>query len=54
MWFSLFAVFAAIRIWFRADLRRITKIKFLFVAVAVSFLSWFAIHWNIIGPAHRI
>ena len=54
MVFSLFAVFAAIRIWFRADLRRITKIKFLFVAVAVSFLSWFAIHWNIIGPAHRI
>jgi CubicO group peptidase (beta-lactamase class C family) len=52
--FSLFAVFAAIRIWFRTDLRWITKIKFSFVGLAVSLLSWFAIHWNLIGPAHRI
>jgi len=52
--FSLFAVVAGIRIWRRADPRWITRIKFSLVAVAVSLLSWYAIHWNLIGPAHRI
>jgi CubicO group peptidase (beta-lactamase class C family) len=52
--FSLFAVISAIRVWGRANLRWITKVKFLLVAVSVVLLSWFAMHWNLIGPAHRI
>ncbi|HWA94075.1 MAG TPA: serine hydrolase [Terracidiphilus sp.] len=52
--FSLFAVFAAIRIALRSDLRWITKLKFSLVALACIVLSWFAMHWHIIGPVHRI
>jgi CubicO group peptidase (beta-lactamase class C family) len=52
--FSLFAVITGIRIWTRANLRWITKVKFSLVALALVVMSWFAIHWNIIGPAHRI
>lgn len=52
--FSLFAVLAAIRIWFNEDLRRITKIKFSLVGLACVTLSLFAVHWHLIGPAHRI
>ncbi len=51
---SVLAVFAGIRIWWKPDLRRITKTKFALVGLACAFLSWFAIHWNLIGPAHRI
>jgi CubicO group peptidase (beta-lactamase class C family) len=51
---SLIAVLAAIRIWFREDLRRITKVKFSLVGVACVVLSLLAVHWNLIGPAHRI
>ncbi len=51
---SLLAVLAAIRIWRKADLRRITKTKFALVGLACAILSWFAIHWNLLGPAHRI
>ena len=51
---SFFAVFAAIRIWFRDDLRWITKVKFNFVGLACLFLSWFAFFYRLIGPAHRI
>ncbi len=36
------------------NLRKITKVKFSLVALACLFLSWFAIHWNIIGPATRL
>lgn len=50
---STLAVIAGIRSWSR-DLRVITKLKFSFVALACAFLSWFAIHWHIIGPTHRI
>ncbi|HEY6129657.1 MAG TPA: serine hydrolase domain-containing protein [Candidatus Acidoferrum sp.] len=51
--FSILAIFSGLLAWPRADLRKITKIKFSLVALACLFLSWFAIHWNIIGPAAR-
>jgi CubicO group peptidase (beta-lactamase class C family) len=47
---SLFAVISAIRIWFKSDLRAITKVKYSFVGLACVVLSWFAIHWHLIGP----
>jgi len=52
--FSVFAIISGIRVWRRQDLRRITKVKFSLVALACLILSWFAIHWNIIGPVKRI
>ena len=50
---SIFAVISGIRIWNRADLREITKVKFSLVALACIFLAWYSIHWNLIGPIHR-
>jgi hypothetical protein len=50
---SIFAVVSGLRIWSRADLRPISHIKFSLVAAACLFLTWFSIHWNVIGPAHR-
>ena len=54
LFFSFFAVIAGVRIWWRRDLRRITKLKFTLVSLASLILSWFAVHWHVIGPAHRI
>ena len=51
---SLFAVVKAIRIWRRENLRWITKVKFSLVGLACAILCWFAVHWHLIGPAHRI
>lgn len=50
---STLAVISGFKSWGR-DLRLITRIKFSLVALACAFLSWFAIHWHIIGPTHRI
>jgi hypothetical protein len=50
---STIAFIAGIDAWGR-QVRVITKIKFSFVALACAFLSWFAIHWHIIGPTNRI
>jgi CubicO group peptidase (beta-lactamase class C family)/cytochrome b561 len=50
---STLAVVAGIDAWSR-NIRVITKLKFSFVALACAFLSWFAIHWHIIGPTNRI
>jgi CubicO group peptidase (beta-lactamase class C family)/cytochrome b561 len=50
---STLAVIAGIKAWGR-DFRFITRLKFSFVALACAFLSWFAIHWHILGPTHRI
>ena len=50
---STIAVIAGFDAWGR-DVRVITKLKFSFVALACAFLSWFAIHWHIIGPTYRI
>jgi hypothetical protein len=51
---SVLAVLAGIRIWWRPHTRWITMIKFTLVGLACLFLSWFAVHWNVIGPARRI
>jgi hypothetical protein len=45
---------AGIRVWRREQVRRITMIKFSLVGLACLFGCWFAVHWNLIGPAHRI
>lgn len=50
---STLTVIAGIKSWGR-DLRFITKLKFCLVALACAFLSWFAIHWHLLGPTHRI
>jgi hypothetical protein len=52
--FSVPAIFSGLLAWLRKDLRAITKVKFSLVALACLFLMWFAIHWNIIGPATRL
>jgi CubicO group peptidase (beta-lactamase class C family) len=51
---SLVAVASAIRAWARPDLRWITKVKFSVTALACLVFCCVAIHWNLIGPAHRI
>jgi CubicO group peptidase (beta-lactamase class C family) len=51
--FSIFALVAGVRIWRRADVRTISRIKFSLVAVACVFLTWYSFHWNLIGPIHR-
>ncbi len=51
---SVLAVVAAIRVWNQANLRLITRVKFTLVGTACLILSLVAIHWNLIGPAHRI
>ena len=53
IFFSVLAIFSGLLVWLRGDLRKITKAKFSLVALACLFLTWFAIHWNIIGPATR-
>jgi hypothetical protein len=30
-----------------------SQIKFTLVGLACLFLSWFVVHWNVIGPIHR-
>jgi CubicO group peptidase (beta-lactamase class C family) len=47
---SLFVVFSAIRTWSRAKLRHITRVKHAVVAIACLFLSWFSLHWHLLGP----
>jgi CubicO group peptidase (beta-lactamase class C family) len=54
LFFSLFAIGSGIRVWWRDHLRTITRVKFSLVGLSCLILSWFAIHWNLIGPAHRI
>ena len=54
IFFSVLAILSGILVWPRNDLRNITKVKFSLVAFACLYLSWFAIHWNIIGPATRV
>lgn len=50
---SLFAAFAGLRVWRLSDIRYISKVKFSLVAAACVFLTWFSVHWHLIGPAHR-
>jgi hypothetical protein len=51
--FSIFVVIAGVRVWGRADVRVISRVKFSLVALACLFLTWYSIHWNLIGPIHR-
>jgi CubicO group peptidase (beta-lactamase class C family) len=51
--FSIFALIAGVRIWTRADVRFISRLKFGLVTLACVFLTWYAFHWNLIGPIHR-
>jgi CubicO group peptidase (beta-lactamase class C family) len=53
IFFSIFAILAGWRIWRRSELRVISKVKFSLVALACLFLTWFSVHWHLIGPAHR-
>ena len=53
VFFSIFALVAGIRIWRRTDVRVISRVKFSLVAVACVFLTWYSIHWSLIGPVHR-
>jgi CubicO group peptidase (beta-lactamase class C family) len=50
---SMFAIVAGLRIWWRSEIRVISKVKFSLVAAACLFLTWFSFHWHVIGPAHR-
>ena len=50
---SAYTIVSAIRAW-KGDLRRITKVKFALVALACAALSWFSIHWHLIGQITRI
>lgn len=50
---SGFAVFAGLRVWWRSDIRFISKLKFSLVGAACVFLTWFSVHWHLIGPAHH-
>ena len=47
--FSVWTVFSAIRLSGRIDLRRTTRVKYSLVAVAGVILSWFSIHWHLLG-----
>ena len=51
---SVLAAISAWRVWLHEELRWITKIKFSIVGTACVVMCWFAIHWNLIGPASRI
>jgi CubicO group peptidase (beta-lactamase class C family) len=53
IFFSIFAVIAGVRVWQRADVRAISRVKFSLVAAACVFLTWCSIHWNLLGPIHR-
>jgi CubicO group peptidase (beta-lactamase class C family) len=53
IFFSIFAVLAGWRVWGHSEVRTISKVKFSLVAGACLFLTWFSIHWHLIGPAHR-
>src|ERR1700674_135872 len=49
---SVSAVYSGLAIWFR-EIRIITQTKFSLVALSCLFLIFFALHWHILGPAHR-
>jgi len=51
--FSIFALVAGLRVWTRSEVRTISRVKFSLVAAACVFLTWYSIHWNLIGPIHR-
>jgi CubicO group peptidase (beta-lactamase class C family) len=54
LFISFFAVLRAVLVWYRNDLRWITKVKFTLVGLACAFISWCAVFYHLIGPARRI
>ncbi len=53
IFFSLFAIVSGLLVWRRSEIRVISKLKFSLVAFACLFLTWFSVHWHLIGPAHH-
>ena len=53
IFFSLFAIVSGLLVWRSSEIRVISKLKFSLVAFACLFLTWFSVHWHLIGPAHR-
>jgi len=53
IFFSLFAIVSGLLVWRRSEIRFISKLKFSLVAFACLFLTWFSVHWHVLGPAHR-
>jgi CubicO group peptidase (beta-lactamase class C family) len=53
IFFSVLAIVACLRVWRRSEIRFISKLKFSLVAFACLFLTWFSLHWRLIGSAHR-
>jgi hypothetical protein len=53
IFFSVLAIVAGLRVWRRSEIRFISKLKFSLVAFACLFLTWFSVHWRLIGSAHR-
>ena len=51
--FSVPAILSGIRVFVR-ELRWITRVKFALVALATLFLTWFSIHFHLIGQTTRI
>jgi CubicO group peptidase (beta-lactamase class C family) len=51
---SVVAALSALRIWSRPAVSRISQAKFTLVAFACLYLSWFAVHWHVITPVHRL
>ncbi|AXC13246.1 Beta-lactamase [Acidisarcina polymorpha] len=47
---GLFVLVASVQVWSHPSLRSITKLKFSLVALSCLVLSWFSIHWHLIGP----
>jgi hypothetical protein len=47
---SLFVIFSAVRTCGRVILRRLTRVKYVVVAMACVYLSWFSLHWHLLGP----
>ena len=50
---SAFAAYAGLRVWRLSEVRFISKLKYSLVAVACVFMTWFSVHWHLIGAAHR-
>jgi CubicO group peptidase (beta-lactamase class C family) len=50
---SVFTVYAGLRVWRLSDVRFISKFKYSLVAGACVFLSWFSVHWHLLGAAHH-
>jgi CubicO group peptidase (beta-lactamase class C family) len=51
---SAVSVISAVSIWRRAGISVRSRLKFALVALACVSMSWFVVHWNVLGPIHRL